>query len=334
MTNRDLAFLTELGEVTVLSVDVIHRRYFAADRTGKSCRRRLHYLTAAKFVTPVAITAHIGPRTDHHTVYRLTSTGADWLTQRTGQIVRVLKTDPKADTLLHRVLVARTVLALADGALTAGRSKPSWLLESDRWPHAPRDVPEPRQYRLTFDFLGIPINPGRPIEQYGPPVYDDPTVTLVKARPDAACVLTVSDVSAPLVLLFEVDAGTETVSQLTRKLPGYHAILTRRTFCHPWQDLIDQLPVGARVLFVFTSEERMHNFLDYLTADSARLWARTGVYCSSAADKERAAAFLESCFRFTTLDELEKADCLRRQIWYTLFLHQTSGKLAMSTGGM
>jgi hypothetical protein len=176
LTSRDMDLLADLGVVTVLSFDVIRRRYFPADRTGKSCQRRL--------LAPIAITACFGPVADRHTVFRLTQMGADLLAQRTGRAVRLLRTDPKPDTLLHRVLVARTVLAISDGARAAGRPPPLWVLENDRWPDARRTVPEPEQYRLSFDYLGVPVAAGRPIEQYGPPVYDDPTVTLVKARPD------------------------------------------------------------------------------------------------------------------------------------------------------
>src|SRR5437868_4683031 len=134
VTNRDSSLLADLGEVTVLSFDVIRRRHYSADQTGKSCLRRLRYLTAAKLIMPVAITAHFGTASDRHTVYRLTVIGADFLAQRTGRAVRVLRTDPKPDTLLHRVLVARTLLAMTDGANAAQRPRPLWLLEHDRWP--------------------------------------------------------------------------------------------------------------------------------------------------------------------------------------------------------
>ena len=85
LTERDLALLADLGTVTVLSFDAILRRHFAQDRTGKSCQRRMRYLTAAKLVAPVAITACFGPASGRHTVYRLTLTGADLLAQRTGR---------------------------------------------------------------------------------------------------------------------------------------------------------------------------------------------------------------------------------------------------------
>ena len=102
LTSRDLQFLADLGEVTVLSGGVIHSRYFAADTTGKSCHRRLRYLSQAGLVTPVAITACFGPMSEKQRVYRLTQRGVDFLGQRSGATIRFLRTDPKPETLLHR----------------------------------------------------------------------------------------------------------------------------------------------------------------------------------------------------------------------------------------
>jgi hypothetical protein len=327
LTARDWQFLANLGEVTVLSFEVIRRRYFASDATGKSCQRRLRYLSEAKLVAPVAVTACFGNAADRHRVYRLTQAGADLLGRRTGWPARVLRTDPRPETLLHRVLVARTILAMTARALAAGRPRPLWLLEQDRWPDAPRDVPEPRQYRLAFDFLAVPVATGRPLEQYGWPVYDDPKATLIKARPDAACLLTLGDASAPVPLLFEVDTGQETHAQLLRKLPGYHALLSRRSYERSWSDIADGLPGAARVLFVFTSDERMRNVLDAIAAEPTKTWAVTGGYTPTPADRQRAAAFIEVNFRFTTLGELEASACLTRPIWSTLHRRAVSDRL-------
>jgi hypothetical protein len=327
LTERDGQLLADLGEVTVLSFEVIRRRYFPDDATGKSCQRRLRYLTAAKLITPVAITACFGRAADRHRVYRLTQTGADCIAQRIGQAVRVLRTDPKPETLLHRVLVAQTVLAMTDGAIAAGRPRPLWLLEQDRRPDAPRDVPEPQQYRLAFDFLAVPIAAGRPVEQYGWPVYDDPNATLIKSRPDAACLLTLGHATDPVALLFEVDTGRETHAQLSRKLPGYHALLSRRSYERPWSDIADGLPGAARVLFVFTSGERMRNVLDLIAAEPTRTWAAPGFYTPTPADRQRAAAFIEANLRFTTLEELEASGCLTRPIWSTLYRRSASDRL-------
>jgi hypothetical protein len=141
-------------------------------------------------------------------------------------------------------------------------------VENDCWPLVSRDVPKPCQYPLAFDFLGMSIAAGRPIKEYGPPAYGDPTVMLVKARPDATCSFTLVDGNVPLALLFEVGAGTETHGQLVWKFPGYHAL---RTFGRSWQDLADEVSVAARVLCVFTREGRMCKALELFAADPTRL---------------------------------------------------------------
>jgi hypothetical protein len=329
LTPRDEALLADLGEVTVLSAGVIGPRYFPADRTGKSCLRRLRLLTRAGLVTPVAITACFGPAAGRHTVYRLTPRGADLLARRAGAAVRCLRTDPRPDTLVHRVLVARVVLAVADGAAGAGLPRPPWLLEHDRWPDARRDAPEPEQYRLAFDAAPIGAGPGRPAEGYGPPAYDDPAVRLVKARPDAACLLARPGEAAPVALLFEVDAGTETHGQVLSKLPGYHALLTRRGFDRPWRDRTDTPPGAARVLFVFPSAGRLGNVLDRLAARPTVLWPWADGYRPTAEDDRRAADFLERFVRFGVLAEVERPGCLGSPIWSTLRRRAAGERLAI-----
>src|ERR1700752_2238402 len=96
LTPRDHVVLGELADVTVLNTDIIHRRHFCDDVTGKSCLRRLRYFTASRLVIPVTVTACFGPRSARQTVYRLSATGADVIAQKTGRPVRWMRTDPKA----------------------------------------------------------------------------------------------------------------------------------------------------------------------------------------------------------------------------------------------
>ncbi len=328
-TSRDFALLNDLGTVTVLSFEAIHRRYFPDDHTGKSCQRRLRFLRELSLIAPVAITACFGPARERHTVYRLTTQGADAIAHQTGRPVHVLHTDPKPDTLLHRVLVGRTVLALRDAAGCAGLRSPQWLLEHDRWADAPRNVPEPKQYRLAFDFLAIPTAQNRPIERYAAPIYDDPVVRLVKARPDAAGLLALPASDRPLCLLLEVDTGTETHRQLLGKLPGYHALLTRCEFSRSWIDVTDTPPTDARVVFVFASEERLHNVLDRLADDPTALWAKTAGCLPTSEDRARAATFLERTIRFGTLADLEQSEAFSRPLWFTLRRRTPADRLPM-----
>lgn len=329
LTPRDFLLLNDLGTVTVLSFEAIRRRYFPDDTTGKSCQRRLRILEKPDFIAPVAITACFGPDTNRHRVYRLTPRGADLVAQQHGQAVRVLHTDPKPETLLHRVLVARTALAFNDASRAASLTAPLWLLENDRWPNAPRNVTEPRQYRLAFDYLGVQTVPGRPIERYAAPVYDDPAVRLVKARPDLACLLMLPGNDRPICLLMEVDNGTETHRQLLAKLPGYHAVLTRNGFVSPWQDLCDATPHAGRVLFIFESEERLQNVLDRLNEDPTVLWTKPAGSLPTKDDRERAGAFLEQSMRFGTLADLEQTAAFNQPHWSTLQRRDKDKRLAM-----
>jgi hypothetical protein len=98
LTSRDLAFLADLGKVTVFSGNVIRSRYFGADSPEKSCARRLRYLRHAGHIVPIAITACFGSMSEQQRVYRLTQPGADYLAQRSADSVLFLRTDPKPET--------------------------------------------------------------------------------------------------------------------------------------------------------------------------------------------------------------------------------------------
>src|SRR5438034_153855 len=101
MTQRDRQLLADLGLVTVLSTADIWRRHFAEDKSGKSCLRRLRFLSDNRLVMPIPITACFGTKNAFQTVYRLTPQGADWLARHTGRSVRFLRSDPRPETLLH-----------------------------------------------------------------------------------------------------------------------------------------------------------------------------------------------------------------------------------------
>ncbi len=330
LTARDHAILGDLAECMTLSMLQIHRRHFPHDATQKSCLRRLRYLTSGSLVAPVEVTACFGPRSSRHVIYRLLPLGAEVVSRTNGAPARLLKTDPKAETLLHRVQVSRVILAVNDGAAHAGMAKPLWLLEHDRWPDAARDVPEPKQYRLALDFLPVEIAPGQPTEQYGVPRYDDPAVTLVKARPDAACLLNLAPTSRPVVLFCEVDLGTETHGQLLSKLPGYHALISKGAHVRPWLGLTDVGAMVPRVLFIFASATRRANVLDRLTSDPTVLWRRPFPYRPSPADIERSQLFLEQHFRFGVADDLDDTSLMTKHVWQTLRRRTVAQQLAIA----
>lgn len=317
-TKRDKDYLSDLGEVVVMSTEMIYRRHYAkTDTTGKGCLRRLAQIEAHDLTKAVSITACFGARSAMHTIHRLTPTGADFLAFHTGTPPpRMLRTDPKAETLAHRLLIAQTMLNFTDAALVAGCPRPKWLLEHDRRPDAPRDVPEPQQYIIATDYLPLPTSPTQPIEIYGPPRYDDPSLILVKARPDAASLLTIPGQSSPLAFVWEIDNATETHHQLLSKLPGLHALLTRHEYRY-WPESLD-VSLLARVMFLFTSAERLKNVLERLRADPTVLWRRSTQYKPNDADRQRALKFLEEHFRFALLADLSRPNLLEQSVWRTV----------------
>ncbi len=330
MTQRDRQLLADLGLVTVLSSADIWKRHFQEDTTGKSCLRRLRFLTENHLVLPVSITACFGTKNALQTVYRLTPRGADWLARDLGRSVRCLHTDPRPETLLHRLAVSRVILAMNDACQADQLVPPLWLLEHDRWPNAPHDVPRPKQYRLAADFLPILSQPDRPAQVYGPPRYDDPALRLVKARPDAACLLTLPGQSLPLSLFWEVDRGTETLTQLCSKLPGYHAWLAGGTFARSWLDLSDATKFIPRVLFVFRGKDRLESVLNHLTQFCTSLWFANRAYRPTQEDKVRATGFLNQFMRFSTLSEWTKTESLTERVWRTLARRVANELLAIS----
>jgi hypothetical protein len=91
--------------------------------------------------------------------------------------------------------------------------------------------------------------------------YTTPDQKRLTCWPDAATLLTIPGQSAgasahPLVVCWEYDRSTETLSQFARKLPGYREFLTRGD----WKTLFPQaLQPTVRVFVVTPSPERLTN---------------------------------------------------------------------------
>lgn len=311
-TPRDLAFAAELGEVTVMDVPMIRRHYPVED----SCLRRLRQMRGSQLIAPVAPELAPSPR---DAVYRLTERGGAWLAFHSGHPPRrMLHADPKPISLPHRRLVARMLISINDAAVAASVPKPDrWMLDHDRLPEASCSLPIPQQYVLAEDLLALPTAADRPVEHYGPPDYRDPKALLLKVRPDAACLLALPGEPATHAFYFEADNGTETHSQLLRKFPAYHALLTTHAYLRHFPDH-HQVLLLPRVIFVFTSAERLTNILDRLRANPTVVWNRPPKYQPTPDDLKRSLAFLDQHFRFAVIDQMMAPDMLRQPIWRTV----------------
>ena len=99
---RDVKFLAELGAVTVMDGAQIQLRYFANDRSGMACRRRLRLYQEKKLIHTLAATATIGTKSATTNVYRLAPAGLAYLSALGQAPPRFLSGDPKADTIVSR----------------------------------------------------------------------------------------------------------------------------------------------------------------------------------------------------------------------------------------
>lgn len=235
---RDLTLLTELGEVSLLDTDTIHRRHFAQDTSMRACRRRLRLYSAHGLTQAL----HIGiVRTDRPgripTVHRLTPEGAELVETETGvRPPRPARSDPpKPNTILHRLGVAKSQLALNDACKLHGLSKPDWILEYDTRPNLPINAKLTERYILCREFL-----------------FANGSVR--RCWPDAACLLTVPHQAKQwrLAILWEYDRSTEGRVQLLEKVPGYESLLAATAWRHIFADAD-----AVRIFFVVPSQQRL-----------------------------------------------------------------------------
>jgi len=253
---RDLVILAELGEVALLDTETIHRRHFAEDASGQACRRRLRLLAGHGLTQTLQIAVTTTTRSGRlPTIHRLTAAGADVVAQETGHHPhRIARSDPpRPHTLLHRLGMARVMLALNDACQLHHLAKPDWLLEYDAIPGAPPGAGFAERFVICHEFPG-------------------PKGTKVTCWPDAACTLTIpkNDQCWQLGILWEYDRSTETLSQVTAKLAGYKALLDLRAYRRYWPTA-----AGVRIFFVVPSDARRQNIISSIrqhpAAESVRI---------------------------------------------------------------
>lgn len=153
---RDIDLLTTLGEVGLLDTLTLHRRFFPADKTLRSCRRRLQLYVDYDLTQQVFVRLSSTQRNGRlPTIHRLTAKGADILQAETGQRpLRFARSDPPklTHTLLHRLGMAKVQLTVNDACLMKKLPKPVWILEYDPIPGAPPNAPLSDRFILRHDF--------------------------------------------------------------------------------------------------------------------------------------------------------------------------------------
>lgn len=241
---RDLAVLADIGDYGMLDTQMIHLRHFPEDQTGRACERRLKKLAdegltkkvnlgvSRQAATPSSATWHRIPA-----MHFLTPAGAEVLEASGARpALRVMRSDPKPMTLLHRRLVVIVRLALDNACQQAGIGVPDWIMEQDARDEAKFASPSDRLILSdTFEVNG----------------------RKVACRPDAASLmrLMIAEKEAHLAGYYEVDRSTE--SDFDSKLPGYSALLAKQAYRRHWSNL--NPGAAVRIFCVCRSQERIEN---------------------------------------------------------------------------
>lgn len=282
LQDRDLLLLTELAEVVVMDTETVHRRFFPEDRSNRACRRRLRLLAAHGLTRAIPMTVYYANQRGGKlpTIHCLAERGAELLSERTGaKPHRILRCDPRPETLQHRLGVARLQLTVNDACAISGLPRPQWILEQDTQPGVPSTSPLSKRFILYETF---PAADGKQIS----------------CRPDASSLVNIPKQSsqAPtweaLIGYWEYDRSTELLRQVARKVPGYHELITKESFKKHWPD---KAQPTIRVFFVAQSEQRLQNV------------------AATIRDQPGAAYF-----RLTTTTELTPANFFTSPIWRTV----------------
>lgn len=281
LQDRDVGLLFEIGEVGSMDTTMIHRRHLPTVSLRR-CQQRLQEIQGQGLIHSISLTVWYGKRGGGRlpTIYCLTERGADAIERIVGvRPQRVLRSDPKPETLHHRLAVVQARLAFDDGCRALGLAMPEWFMEQDRREDAQPNDPPSRQRVLYHEFSA------------GGKKFT--------CQPDAACLLWIPrDLDRPetgmtaLLGFLEADNSTERTGQVVNKCPGYAALLQRREYRRYWPQAEQ---AAVRVFWVCRSRERIESL--------------------SAAFREKPVA---QSFRFTTATELTAETALTMPIWRTI----------------
>jgi len=176
------------------------------------------------------------------TAFRLTETGADLVEHIRGiRPRRPAKSEISPITLMHRLAVVKTRVAIDDAHVALGLPKPPWIMEADQYEDREIKLADPAERRFIL----------RESWGSGP--------SRISACPDASTLLTVPDETGEprwlLAAYLEQDLSTEG-SAVANKAAGYAKLLDSATnhYRRHWPHAH-----FARVLFVCPSQKRLEN---------------------------------------------------------------------------
>src|ERR1051325_9850289 len=137
LNDRDLAILDDLTEVGIVDTDIIRRRHFPRDTSGKACLRRLRLFAAHDLLAVLPITVSVGPSTAGRPLrlFRLAERGAEvFATLRRPAPPHTPRREPRPDTLLHRLGIAKLRLLVNDACNLQQLPRGQWIGEDDTGP--------------------------------------------------------------------------------------------------------------------------------------------------------------------------------------------------------
>jgi hypothetical protein len=277
LQQRDLAILTELAEVGVLDGQTIGERHFEGTRTPRACQRRLRLYAGHGLVNalPLSVAMDDGRRGRLPSLYRLSRRGAEVLTTLAGiPLQQPAKRDPRPETLLHRLGVAKMRLAVDDACTLRGVTRPRWIMEYDTAPNPQPRTPAAERFLLYERF----------------PQADGRRAT---CWPDASCLLAVPLADGgthPLVVYWEYDRSTERLTQVAAKMYGYGPLLATQAYRKHWPQAIGPT---VRVFFVCPSRVRC----EHIATAIGRMPGADVVRFTTATDLEPARLLSEPIWR-------------------------------------
>jgi len=246
---RDIEMLSLLGDVGVLDTDLLHVRCFP-EVTLRRCQQRLKQHAEQGLIRSQKLAVWYGDESGRvPTLFTLTERGADVVAEATGlRPFRVHRSDPKPETFHHRLAIVKTRLTLDDGFRSLRLTVPHWIMEQDRRPDAKPDEPPSRQRFLYHAF-------------------PDGNRSMT-CQPDAACRMSIPHDAArtdskmiDLVAFFEIDRSTERRGQVLGKLPGYAALIEKRSWIRYFPSAAS---APVRIFFVCRSQQRIDSLRESL----------------------------------------------------------------------
>lgn len=270
LTTRDIAQLTELGEVGMLTGALLVERHYQgfANRASaeRAFRRRMRRFIAHKLVTVDRIATALATGNGLLQVYRLTGQGADLLAELTGTRPSRAGSSPPLNpvTLPHRLGIVTTRLAFDDAHRQLGLPLPQWIFEYDLSPAASPTAANDDKFILYESFRA----------------GDKRHV----CWPDAAARMRLhAEKTFDLLAYIEYDRSTEGRRQIAAKSEPYRLLVAERRYERHWQLPLDNPLV--RVLFVARSEERIKHLIEALRETRAASLFRFATYSDVSPDR-------------------------------------------------